>query len=80
MSKRVLIVDDEEHFRRVFRVKNPRGWERDVVVEIPDEVVVYAERITRRHRLKTPFGQIEPSACWPHTCGTKAVFRTTDLS
>jgi DNA-binding response OmpR family regulator len=34
---------------RVFRVKNPRGWEREVVVEIPDEVVSYAERMTRRH-------------------------------
>ena len=33
---------------RVFRVKNPRGWEREVVVEIPDEVVAYAERMTRR--------------------------------
>jgi DNA-binding response OmpR family regulator len=34
---------------RVFRVKNPRGWEREVIVEIPDEVVGYAERMTRRH-------------------------------
>jgi CheY-like chemotaxis protein len=34
---------------RVFRVKNPRGWEREVIVEIPDEVVAYAERMTRRH-------------------------------
>ena len=33
----------------VFRVKNPRGWEREVVVEIADELVSYAER-TRRHR------------------------------
>ena len=34
----------------VFRVKNPRGWEREVVVEIADELVSYAERMTRRHR------------------------------
>jgi CheY-like chemotaxis protein len=33
---------------RHFIVKNPRGWQREVVVEIPDEVVAYAERITRR--------------------------------
>jgi DNA-binding response OmpR family regulator len=33
---------------RRFIVKNPRGWQREVIVEIPDEVVAYAERITRR--------------------------------
>ena len=33
---------------RVFKVKNPRGWEREVIVEIPSEVVAFAERITRR--------------------------------
>jgi DNA-binding response OmpR family regulator len=33
---------------RHFIVKNPRGWEREVVVEIPDEIVAYAQRMTRR--------------------------------
>ena len=33
---------------RHFIVKNPRGWEREVVVEIPAEIVAYAERMTRR--------------------------------
>ena len=37
-----------EPHERHFIVKNPRGWEREVVVEIPEEVVAYAERITRR--------------------------------
>lgn len=38
----------EEPGERRFLVKNPRGWEREVIVEIPDDVVAYAERITRR--------------------------------
>jgi CheY-like chemotaxis protein len=33
---------------RYFVVKNPRGWEREVAVEISDEIVAYAERMTRR--------------------------------
>ncbi len=38
----------EEPGERRFLVKNPRGWEREVIVEIPDDVVAYVERITRR--------------------------------
>lgn len=37
-----------EPSERRFKVKNPRGWEREVIVEIPNDVVAYAERITRR--------------------------------
>ncbi len=37
-----------ERGERTFRVKNPRGWEREAIVEIPAEVVAYVERITRR--------------------------------
>jgi len=33
---------------RRFIVRNPRGWEREVIVQIPEEVIAYAERITRR--------------------------------
>ncbi|HJP94657.1 MAG TPA: response regulator [Pyrinomonadaceae bacterium] len=33
---------------RHFMVKNPRGWEREAIVEIPEEVVAYAERMTHR--------------------------------
>lgn len=33
---------------RHFIVTNPRGWQREVVVEIPDHVMAYAERITHR--------------------------------
>ncbi|MGH9881530.1 MAG: sigma-54-dependent transcriptional regulator, partial [Pyrinomonadaceae bacterium] len=38
----------EEPGERCFLVKNPRGWQREVIVEIPDDVVAYAERMTRR--------------------------------
>jgi DNA-binding response OmpR family regulator len=33
---------------RHFIVRNPRGWQREVIVEISDEVTAYAERMTRR--------------------------------
>jgi DNA-binding response OmpR family regulator len=38
---------DESNERR-FVVKNPRGWEKKVVVEIDPEAVGYVERMTRR--------------------------------
>lgn len=42
--------DDEniEPGERHFIVTNPRGWQREVVVEIADEVMAYAQRITSR--------------------------------
>ncbi len=33
---------------RRFLVKNPRGWEKEVVVEIDPEAIGYVERMTRR--------------------------------
>jgi CheY-like chemotaxis protein len=46
---------EEEPDKRRFIVKNPNGWEREVVVHIAPEAVEYVERLTHRIPVESAF-------------------------